>query len=32
MKTVKDYDNLHLKSYVLLLADVSGKFRNCCFK
>ena len=28
MKTMKDYHNLYLKCDILLLADVSGKFRN----
>ena len=28
MKTRKDYYDLHLKCYILLLADVFGKFRN----
>ena len=32
MKTMKDYDNLYLKCDVLLLADVSEKFRNNSIK
>ena len=28
MKTIKNYDDLHLKCDVLLLADVFEKFRN----
>ena len=32
MKTMKDYHNLYLKSEVLLLADVFGKFRNNSLK
>ena len=30
MKTMKDYQHLQLKCYVLLLADVFEKFRNRC--
>ena len=32
MKTIKDYHDLNLKSDVLLLADVFGKFRNNSLK
>ena len=32
MKTMKDYHDLYLKSEVLLLADVFGKFRNNSLK
>ena len=32
MKTMKDYHDLNLKSDVLLLADVFGKFRNNSLK
>ena len=32
MKMMKDYRNLHLKWDVLLLADVSEKFRNNVIK
>ena len=33
MKTVKDYHDLYLKKYdILLLADVFGKFRNNSLK
>ena len=32
MKTMKDYQDLHLKFDVLLLADVFGKFRNISLK
>ena len=32
MKTMKDYHNLHLKCYVLLLADVFENFKNNSLK
>ena len=31
-KTIKDYHDLYLKSDVLLLADVFGKFKKHLFK
>ena len=32
MKTIGDYRNLYLKTDVLLLADVYGKFINMCLE
>ena len=32
MKKMKDYHDFYLKSDILLLADVSEKFRNNCLK
>jgi len=30
MKTMREYHNLYLKTGVLLLSDVFGKFRDIC--